>query len=158
MPADGVEMVQERYPNRNIKVERQVVQDHEENYVNHGSWKMYDPEGNLIATGQYSQNQRVGAWSRWYRPDEAKLFSKAPFDQFEPPFLSQTTFQADLMEGAWTILDSKKLKICEWNFVSGRRHGKSTWWYANGQRMRELNYEDGELNGEMLEWQPDGTL
>ncbi|MCE9556285.1 MAG: hypothetical protein K8T91_23290, partial [Planctomycetes bacterium] len=37
-----VEVVRERYPDGKIKVEREVIRDAEENYVNHGLWKMWD--------------------------------------------------------------------------------------------------------------------
>ena len=39
------ETITEKYPNRKVKIERQVVQDDERNYVNHGPWKMWDPNG-----------------------------------------------------------------------------------------------------------------
>ena len=37
-----IEVIRERYPNRSVKIEREVTQDAEGNYVNHGSWKMWD--------------------------------------------------------------------------------------------------------------------
>src|SRR4029079_13842394 len=38
----AVEVIQERYPNRSVKVERQVTQDTDGNYINHGAWTMWD--------------------------------------------------------------------------------------------------------------------
>jgi len=157
-PGDGLEIVRERYENGNVRVERHVVQDEQENYINHGPWRMWDPQQQLIAAGQYMHNQRDGDWSRLYHPNDASLFKTAIFDEFEPPFQSTAPFQSDQLEGTWTITDSRKLKIVEWNFTSGKRHGKSTWWYPNGQCMKELNYDDGVLNGELLEWLRDGML
>ncbi|MDA1177778.1 MAG: hypothetical protein O2931_03165 [Planctomycetota bacterium] len=157
-PSDGSEIVRERYENGQIKIERHVVQDDQENYVNHGEWRMWDPDAKLVAMGNYLQNMKEGEWSRWYRADEANLFKTDIFDQFESPFLSTAQFQSDLLDGKWVITDNKKLKIVEWNFAGGKRHGKSTWWYPSGQCMKELNYDDGILNGELIEWLPDGTL
>ena len=157
VPRDS-EVVRERYPNRRVKVERYVVQDADQNYVNHGPWRMWDPEGNLIVEGAYSDNQRTGQWSRWYKPEDAKLFTAEPFRQFEPPFLSRAEFGVGELDGVWTIIDTKRRKVCEWHFVEGRRHGASKWWYPNGQPMRELHYELGEIHGDLLEWSTDGEL
>jgi hypothetical protein len=34
-----VEVIKERYTDGNVKVEREVIRDAEDNYVNHGTWK-----------------------------------------------------------------------------------------------------------------------
>lgn len=153
-----VEVIRERYPNANIKVEREVTQDENENYINHGQWKMWDPNGNVMVEGRYVMNKRDGLWIRYYRAQEVKLLTTLPYNQFQAPYTSQATFEMDQMQGDWVILDAKKQKISQWGFLDGRRHGTSTWWYANGRKMRELTYRFGEMNGELLEWGPDGKL
>src|SRR5690606_4804533 len=57
-----VEVIRERYPNRTVKIEREVTQDADGNYVNHGTWKMWDEAGNLVAEGRYFNGQREGIW------------------------------------------------------------------------------------------------
>ena len=32
------------------------------------------------------------------------------------------------------------------------------WWYANGKKMREAQFRDGDMDGEYLEWSPDGIV
>ncbi len=44
-----------------------MTQDARGNYLNHGSWKMWDQRGNLVAQGQYEYGNRTGTWIRWYR-------------------------------------------------------------------------------------------
>ncbi len=151
------ETISERYDNGRVKIERGVAQDDRENYVNHGPWRMWDEEGNLIAEGTYRYGQREGKWLRWYQPNEAELFAAAPFNLFTGPYRSEATFRNGELEGLWIIVDQADLKVCEWNFVGGRRHGESVWYYHTGRKMRVINYRAGELHGELLEWDINGN-
>ena len=38
----------------------------------------------------------------------------------------------------------------------GKMHGPATWWYENGQKMREKNYKDGKLDGLLIMWYENG--
>ena len=151
-----VEVVRERYPNRTIKIEREVTQDSQGNYINHGMWKMWDGKGTLISEGRFKQGEREGTWNRWYRGSEADLLSKAPYQQFAAPFVSQGSFKNGKLDGKWTIYDSKQRKISEFEFTDGNRNGKSTWWFANGRKMRDIDFDAGEINGEFNEWNAEG--
>lgn len=162
-PAPGIaedatpEVVKERFPNGSIKVEREVTQDTQGNYVNHGSWKMWDQRGNPVARGQHHLGHRSGTWTRWYRaPAEAEVLTKMPYQQFNAPFISQAQFKAGELDGLWTIYDGKMRKISQIRFVDGKRNGTATWFYANGHKMREAEYRDSQLDGTVSEWAPDG--
>jgi antitoxin component YwqK of YwqJK toxin-antitoxin module len=156
--SEDEEVIRERFPNGSVKIERGVRQDAADNYINHGTWKMWDERGNLVAQGQFVNGQRDGVWIRWYRtPAESGLLSKIPYLHFTGPFASQATFKSDQLDGTWTIFDSKSRKISQWHFVDGKRHGKSTWWYPNGRKMREATFVDGNLDGTLLEWSADAT-
>lgn len=146
------EMIQERYEDGKVKVERGVAQDESENYVNHGPWKMYDPAGKVIAEGSYDLGERHGAWTRVYQTEDAELFTVAPFNLFTGPFVSQATFRRGKLHGHWIIRDANDQKVCDWNFVDGRREGESTWYYHTGRPMRVIHYRQGQLHGELLEW------
>ncbi len=153
------EVITERYPDGAVKIEREVTQNAQSNYSNHGAWEMWDPHGNPIAQGVYENNNRTGTWIRWYRnPAEASLLTTAPYQQFAPPFISQATFSNGRLDGTWTIYDGKKRKISQWEFADGKRHGVASWWYANGRKMREIQYRDGEIDGELVEWNPEGAV
>ena len=51
------EVIKERYPSGEVKIEREVTQDAGGNYLNHGAWKMFDERGNLVAQGEYRLRQ-----------------------------------------------------------------------------------------------------
>lgn len=153
------ELIKERFPNGSVKVERRVTQDSQGNYLNHGTWKMWDQRGNPISQGTYDYANRTGTWTRWYRnASEAELLSKLPYSQFTEPFISQAAFKHDQLDGLWTIYDGKMHKISQLKFADGKRQGTATWWFANGRKAREMEYKDGELEGQYLEWSPEGKL
>ncbi len=157
--SEDPELIKERYANGQVHIERQVTQDARGNYLNHGSWKMWDERGNVVAQGQYEYGNRTGVWIRWYRNvADATVLSKLPYSQFAGPFVSQATFKNDQLDGQWTIYDGKTNKISQWNFAAGRRQGPSTWWYANGKKMREAQFKGGDMDGPYLEWAPNGSL
>lgn len=152
-----VEIIRERFPNGSIKIEREVTQDADGNYVNHGSWKLFDERGTVLAEGHYRNGERDGTWNRWYRGNaDLDLLQKVPYQQFVGPFISQATFQNGKLNGKWAIYDSKQRKISEWHFTGGNRDGKAVWYFANGRKMREIDYRDGEIDGEYNEWNADG--
>jgi antitoxin component YwqK of YwqJK toxin-antitoxin module len=153
-----VEVVRERYPDGKVKVEREVIRDAEENYVNHGTWKMWDKSGNVVGEGRYVNGQRQGVWTGWFMPAEVPLLGEMPYKQYQGPFISQAEFDGGKLNGRWVIYDAKQRKISEWNYLAGRRHGSWTSWYANGKKMREVNYVNGDLDGKMMEWTPDGAV
>jgi antitoxin component YwqK of YwqJK toxin-antitoxin module len=153
------EIIKERFADGSVKVEREVAQDAEGNYHNHGIWKTWDARGNLLAQGEFNHGNRCGTWVRWYRnPSEVPLLMKLPYSKYNGPFISQAAFDNDLLDGMWTIYDGKKNKISQWEFSKGKRNGVSIWWHTNGHKMREVGYRDGELHGQLLEWGTDGTL
>lgn len=152
-PAEPVaELVTERYENRKIRTEREVVQDAEQNYINHGKYKTYDVKGNVTVEGRYKYNEMHGVWTRLYYTRENDLLNKAPFNQGQLPLVSQANFKDGQLHGKWVIYDALKRRLCEWEFNNGKRDGQSTWWYANGMKMREISYRKGTIDGELNEW------
>jgi uncharacterized protein len=154
--AKGVqsELIQERYPNRAVKVERHVTQDTNGNYVNHGLWTMFDEKGSVLGRGEYRYGERHGPWTRWHLTVASEMLSQAPYKHFQPPFVSEATFENGQLNGVWTIYDSKDQKISEFNFSYGERDGKSTWYYPSGEKMREIDFANGQINGAWQEWGP----
>ncbi len=159
--AAATETIKERYPNGAVKIERQVAQDAEGNYFNHGSWKMWDPSGRLTAEGQYEHGRRTGTWNRWYRGAEiaaVPMLSQAPYSHFAGPIVSQATFRDGKLDGTWTIYGDKMQKISQWHFFAGKRSGNSLWWWPNGHKMREVQFYDGDVDGTAVEWNLDGKV
>lgn len=148
----NAELVTERYENGDVKIEREVIQDQDQNYVNHGKWKSYDREGNAAIEGRFKINEMDGVWTRVYRHREPKLLNIAPFNQAQLPLISQANFRDGQLHGKWVIYDSLKRRLCEWEFSDGKRDGTSTWWFANGLKMREITYDKGTIDGQFNEW------
>jgi antitoxin component YwqK of YwqJK toxin-antitoxin module len=156
---ENVEIIKERYPDGAIKIEREVTQDAQGNYINHGSWKMWDKSGNPVAQGEFRYGNRTGTWVRWYHgASEADLLQQIPYRLFAGPFISQATFEHGQLNGTWNIYDGKKRKISQWGFTDGKRHGASIWWFPNGKKMREVQYRDGLIDGQLIETSSEGTV
>ncbi|MGB6041645.1 MAG: hypothetical protein WBF93_00695 [Pirellulales bacterium] len=152
------EVIRERYANRAVKVEREVIRDATDNYVNHGSWRMWDQEGNMIAKGQYDQGNRGGSWTAWYAKTDNKTFQQAPYKEFVGPFTSNANFRGGELDGSWTVYDGKKRKIVEFSYANGVRHGECSKYYSNGRKMEQVEYKNGELDGVYRQWTADGHM
>ncbi|MCE9545737.1 MAG: hypothetical protein K8T25_09505 [Planctomycetia bacterium] len=152
-----VETIKERFPNGKVKIEREVIRDKDDNYVNHGAWKMWDEAGNVVAEGHFEFGHRQGAWTGWFMPNEVEMLTQMPYKQFQGPFISQAEFADGKLNGQWVVSDAKHNKVSEWGYAGGHRHGTWTTWYANGRKMREVHYNNGDLDGEVAEWSPEGV-
>ncbi|MBP89115.1 MAG: hypothetical protein CMJ64_20765 [Planctomycetaceae bacterium] len=151
-PTPEGELITERYPNRAVKLQRYVVQDADRNYVNHGPWTMMDPEGRIMAQGEYQNGKRHGSWMR-VMPDFG-----AVDPQFRAPFTSQAEFKDDNLHGVWTVTDAQQRIVGSWEFADGELHGTSTTWSPNGQQRREMKFKKGLPDGEATAWRPNGQV
>jgi antitoxin component YwqK of YwqJK toxin-antitoxin module len=146
-----VELVRERYNDGAIHIERQTTLDRDGNYVNHGSWKMFSPNGNVLAEGQYHFGRRVGLWTRWHNANDSKLFSEMPFKEFKAPFMSQVNFTDGVMDGEWIITDANDRKVCQISLKDGQRNGLAITWLPSGSTYRQGTYENGLPVGDLLQ-------
>jgi len=142
-----IETVTERYNSGKTKIEKQVALDIDLNYVNHGDFRMYDQQGEEIASGLFEAGLREGKWVRVFDKSESPLFSKAPYKDFEPPYRSEATFENGVMQGAWIITDAQDRKISEIQLVNGHRDGKLTFYYPSGEVAREIDFKGGVIDG-----------
>jgi antitoxin component YwqK of YwqJK toxin-antitoxin module len=153
----GGEVISERYPNRVVKIERHVVRDVNGDYVNHGPWIMYDERGGEMGHGSFRNDLRQGLWTRIFHEGEADMLSGSWGKLFTAPFVSTASFEEDQMHGAWTVVDAQDRPVGVWEYDHGTRHGKSVWFFPDGQKWRECHYKHGELDGEFVEWATDGS-
>lgn len=157
--SDGsTEVINERYPDGTVKIRREMKQDEAGNYIRHGEWKMWDQQGNLVAEGEYKDNERHGPWTRWYGANDAAMFSQSPYNRFEAPFVSHATFKDGKLNGTWSIYDGEERVISEWEFIDGMRDGTVVWYHPHGQKLEEVTYSDGLIDGHMKIWNGDGEL
>lgn len=152
-PAENGPMtIRQRYPDGKDQLIRQVIQDENGNYVNHGPWRLYNQRRELVARGQFDNGLMDGTWERWHPANSGGMFSKEPFTKFEGPFISTATFSDGKLDGVWIISDRNARKILEVPYRDGKRHGPATWYYPNSQRLRTVNFRNGFLDGPLMEW------
>lgn len=174
-----VEVVKERYPNRAIKIERHVTLDEHRNYVNHGAWTMFAPDGTLAARGVYWKGNRQGKWIRWISDVPAPKPATPPiptladdadqeldlpalligieFEGFSKPFRSEANFVDGKLVGDWSITDADDRQICLFSFDQDQLNGAAVWYHPNGETRRQIVFDDGKLIDELKEWELDGT-
>ena len=148
----------ERYADGSVKIERQVTKDAAGNYVNHGTYTAYAPDGTVQKTGVFQNGKQQGKWTQSFAKDEGHLFAADHETEFQGPFASEATFVDGQLDGTWTIKDRNGQNIVEWNFDHGARNGKWSWWYPNGDKRLEATYKNGNLDGEVLEWNQGGQM
>ncbi|MCA9141956.1 MAG: hypothetical protein H6823_09510 [Planctomycetaceae bacterium] len=146
------ELITERYPNRAVRLQRYVIQDADRNYVNHGSWMMFDPKGQVIAQGEYRNGEQHGPWMRVM----TDFPSVTP--GFKAPFISQAEFEDGKLHGTWTIIDAQQHVVGSWQFSEGELDGAATTWYPSGQQKREMIFSRGVPDGESTAWKPNGQV
>lgn len=153
-----VELVSERYPNGSLKLERYVLQDAKGNFVNHGTYTVYAPDGKVLKKGDFQNGRQEGEWVQHFAHDSGNLFSSEQQRGFTGPFVSTATFSQGKLFGVWTIQDSQNKSIVTWSFENGVRHGQWTWWHPNGQKWLDATYRNGALHGELREWDAEGKV
>jgi antitoxin component YwqK of YwqJK toxin-antitoxin module len=146
-----IEVVRERYSDGKVRIERQVTQDENGNYVNHGAWKMLTPSGQVSAEGQFNMGQRLGLWSRWHDRNDAPILNEFPFNRFKAPFKSQANFTDGELDGDWLITDANQKKCMQISLKAGRRNGPAITWQPDGKTYRQATYDQGIPVGDVLE-------
>lgn len=117
-----------------------------------GVWSHGDGTGRALARGKYQDGRRQGLWVRYFEPGEGEMFAATFYRDFEPPFTSEAEFKDGVLEGAWTVYDSKKRIATRWEFHDNVAHGKSTWFFADGATRQESSIRQGRLDGDHTVW------
>ena len=151
-PNAPVETVEEKFEDGRVKVRREVTLDLNGNYVNHGSWTMFDRESNEVAGGKFENNKRIGPWTRQYEFGAAALLNNPPYSSFEGPFTSSAEFKDGKLHGKWSIVDKEGRTCSEWNYEDGLLHGESSWNFTSGSPYKQIQYKRGMLDGAYKEW------
>lgn len=154
----GAEIIRERYPNGATKIEREVIQDANKNFINHGEWKLLLPNGRVTAKAQFQFGKKSGEWARWLTTKEAPTLSAAPFNQFKAPFLSTFQYTDDQLNGVWQLVDSANRKLFEINLQDGKREAAARFYFANGRNYKLMTYRNGRLDGPFQVWNAQGAL
>jgi len=141
------ELLQQRFENGKVSIERYVTEDAEGDLVNHGPYKEYDASGTLIRSGSYAFGKLDGKWVQTISPERAQALSTKMDPGFRPPFRSEATFIDGQLQGDWTVSDSKGNPVFVWQFEMGKRENVSTWFDSRRTPVLETMYADGAPNG-----------
>ena len=155
---EGPEVIWQNYPDGTPQLMRHMAQDKEGNYYNHGDWKLFNRQGQILAQGQFYDGVMDGVWKRWHPQSAEGIFATKPFNLFRGPFLSTASFSKGELDGIWVLQDNFERKIFEIPYRNGVRHGTATWWYPSSMKMREVNFKDGLMDGALLEWDEQDKL
>jgi antitoxin component YwqK of YwqJK toxin-antitoxin module len=155
---EGVELVQQLYPNGSPRIAKHVTLDSKGNYVNHGEYQEWSEKGDLMVSGQYDMGKQKGLWVRYCDANSAKLFASEPYKRFKAPFQSTVEFADGKMNGVWTIADKDNIKISEIQLVAGKRNGRAVWYHPTGNILWQSEYQDGLLSGNFIEKDATGKM
>ncbi len=145
------EIIVERYTNGQKKIEREVAMDHEENFVNHGPMRIYNSKGVFVGGGDFEWGRRVGKWTRIYNTvQEAPILKQVATRGFKAPFISESTFANDKLDGVWIVMDAAGKPVIQWEFAKGKRSGQWSWFNATGDVSQQVNYANGVINGDII--------
>ncbi len=135
-----------------------------------GVWHFYNNYGALSAKGKFNEEgKKTGEWN-WYNEDGSSS-EKGVYENGE-------------IHGLYHVYHSNGKLRMEANFKEGKRHGKSIYYnkygaeteianYNEGEYKGEyltfhdlgkdfvdykINYKDGEIDGEIIEYYPDGKI
>lgn len=155
---DGSELIKQFYPDGKVQIERYVAQDENGNFFNHGTWKLFNRDGQVMAKGSFEDGMMSGTWERYHPANSSGMFQSAPFTEFEGPYISTATFREGKLDGVWAIFDQFQRKIAEIPYKAGLRHGTATWRYPDSSNMRVARFADGQMDGPLYEWDRESKL
>jgi antitoxin component YwqK of YwqJK toxin-antitoxin module len=141
------ELIQERYPDGKVKVERWIVELGNGDIVNDGSYVVYDSQGKVVESGEYAKNQRIGAWSKMLDASQVRELTVALDSGFRPPFESKAEFKSGQLHGDWICADASGKLVFAWSFRDGRRNGQSIWFDSQGETIQSIPYKDNLAHG-----------
>ncbi len=156
--APEVETIQQRDKAGRVRVARQVCLNEAGDYVNHGTWRSWDADGQLVGQGRYAWGEPAGAWSRWADEADSPLLATAPFARFSAPFLSQANYQDGKLDGRWSIFDADGRLVSEVHFADGKRHGEAVLKTPAGEVFRRQRFENDLPTGDLEELTDAGEL
>ncbi len=120
----------------------------EESYFNglaDGIMTEYDESGAVITKGEFIEGREEGAWI--YRAGDAQI---------------EGVYSGGLRNGLWTYSDLPRepgkpmVKRFEGRFIEDNPHGKHTYYWSNGNRKEEGEYNMGRKTGDWVYYQDDG--
>jgi antitoxin component YwqK of YwqJK toxin-antitoxin module len=134
--------------------------------IKQGVWTSWHKDGKKEAEGEYKAGQKDGIWITW--SENRKKMEKVAYQvgiakfRLEKEFIYNSNgeieseridFDGKIINKSFTYFPNG-LKESEWTETGYEE--SSTYWYDNGQKMVEENYNFGELHGLQTVWYKNG--
>jgi len=117
-----------------------------------GYWAFYDNNEEKFLGGNYIKGKMDGIWITWIYPTNFKELCEDSKSRIAAECTSYIDLYGERKGSATWYYDNGRKKV-EVNFeIDGEQ--RSTWWYKNGQKRVEINYKPGETR--VTEWYENG--
>ncbi len=141
------EMIRQRFPNGKPHIERWVAENAKGNIVNHGTYIEYDAQGAVVMSGSYVQGKREGEWTQQISAEQMQGLLGQRDKEFVAPFNSRANFKDGVLDGNWTVVDSKGRLLSTWAYTDGVREGTSSLFNIQGEVTQSVTYKKDLVDG-----------
>lgn len=114
----------------------------------HGKVTTYDPEGRPLQRAEYRHGQLHGEMVLFAATDDASRVSRRQ---------ASMSYHQGALEGLLVTYDEQERPTFEVPYLKGVRQGLASWYQA-GTLMRQATYVDDQLNGDLLDFHPNGRV
>ena len=132
-----------------------------------GDWiYYYHAHGKKKSMGGYKRDKKHGEWFNFYENefgDSTITLSNSDGKEREIKNLSsRVNYKDGQLDGTYTEWDESGKEIINGEYKNGKPVGEWTWYYTNVPeevsrvKCKTINYKDGLMHGEYLEWHRDG--
>ena len=152
-----------------MKKEGQYINGNKE-----GEWKTYDKDGDIILKESYKNGQLHGEFERRIKSHSIRIFGQYINGKREGKWCKtddwstiKLNYKDGVKDGKYSI--SKLVGMCpeedyypvksfNGEFKNGRREGKWTFYYLEGELKEEREYKNGSRNGLCKEYSKEGKI
>ncbi|MFK7734954.1 MAG: toxin-antitoxin system YwqK family antitoxin [Pirellulaceae bacterium] len=145
--AGEAELVQQRFSNGRVNVERWVSETADGDFVNHGTYVRYNEAGQVVVSGRYNMGERIGEWTREISAKDVEGLTRQSLQGFKAPFTSKAAFAGGKLAGDWSCSDSTGKLVFVWSFKTGKRNGPSTLFNAKNEVVVSIQYKNDLADG-----------
>lgn len=142
----------EHYPDGSLKSVRETLRDTDGDIVDHGTYRVFHPNGQLAEEGRFERGVRVGPWT-WYHED-GSLRGECVYEDGVGEYTAYYPSGAVLRrgrhrgverEGIWTEWYESGAKRMQGPYVDDEQHGRWTYWEdGNPTPVLSIDFVNGE--------------
>lgn len=153
----------ERHANGNLKSRQRYYLDLDGKEVPHGAAEVFYENGRTQASGDYKDGQRDGPWKCWH--ESGAVWTTAQYSAGKPTG-EWTYFDKDskpigkrldgVKTGPWRETDTSRETLAAGEYRQGQRQREWVFSTASGRTLLTVEYQDGEVQGNVTVDMPDG--